>query len=92
MDMKTRQWIFIGALTLFIGFAGSALAQEAPRNHRQRKLDRRETVNTNKQERIHDRNPKGIGRHDNRVVRRGDRIERKKARTDWRVKRRRGNI
>ena len=89
--MKTRNLLFISASTLLLAFSGSAIAQNGPQNHRQRKLDRRETVNSNKQARIAERNPNGVGRHDNRVARRGRHIERKQARTDRRVARRRGN-
>lgn len=89
--MKMKQLFFVSTLILFTMLAGSAIAQEASSNHRQRKLDRRETVNTNKSERIAERNPNGVGRKDNRVDRRGKRIARKQKLTDIRVKRRRGN-
>jgi hypothetical protein len=88
--MKIKQIVFGTAFLLFVSLAGSAHAQEVRKNHRQKHLERKETVNSNRSERISERNPNGLGRHDNRVDRRGDRIERKKARTDRRVKRRRG--
>lgn len=90
IDMKIKQLLFVSTLTLFIGMAGNATAQEASQNHRQKHLERKETVNANKSERISERNPNGVGRKDNRVERRGKRIDRKKERTDRRVKRRRG--
>jgi hypothetical protein len=89
--MKIKQIVFGTVVFLFIALAGSTHAQEVRKNHRQKHLERKETVNSNRSERIDSRNPNGVGRHDNRVDRRGDRIERKKARTDRRVKRRRGN-
>jgi len=80
--MKTR--ILISALALFLVTAISVNAQ-SDQNIRQKNLQKRENVNTYRQVRIDKRNPNGIGRVDDRVERRGNRIDRKQARTYRRV-------
>jgi hypothetical protein len=86
--MRTK--MLISALALFLITAVSVNAQ-TDQNIRQKRLNKRGQVNTNRQERIDKRNPKGIGRVDDRVERRGERIDRKQKRTDRRMNRRKGN-
>lgn len=85
--MKTR--MLISALALFLVTAISVNAQ-SDQNIRQKNLQKRENVNTTRQDNINQRNPQGKGRVDNRVDRRGDRIDRKQKPTDRRVNPRKG--
>jgi len=86
--MKTK--ILTGAFAFLFIVAISAYAQSDP-NIRQKNLQKRENVKSNRHERIDKRKPDGIGRVDDRVGRRSDRIDRKQGRTDKRVNRRKGN-
>jgi hypothetical protein len=85
--MKSIRTITLLFFLGLLGISQSAMAQTA----RQTKLENRDKVNEKKQEKVDQRNPDGVGRHDNRLDRRDKRIARKQKRTDKRVNRRKGN-
>ncbi len=86
--MNSKSIVFASAIVLFLIITSQVIAQDNPR---QKRLEKREVVNSKRSENIAERNPNGVGRVDNRVNRRGDRVQRKQHRTDKRVDRRRNN-
>jgi hypothetical protein len=75
---------FIYAILFSIIMVGASFEVQA-QSARKKHLDRKEQRLDKQQERIHQRNPRGIGRHDNRVRRKSRKNDRRQDRVENRI-------